>query len=76
MSTEDIYEISIFDRYLNPFEVKDGIDLNPDFKPDAHYLQLKSLCDEAVFRRNWGLFYIKQSKSLLLNFATIALRFN
>lgn len=50
MSTEDIDEISVFDRYLNPFEVKDGIDLKPDFKPDPHYLQLKSLCDEAVFR--------------------------
>lgn len=50
MSTEDIDEISVFDRYLNPFEVKDGIDLKPDFKPDSHYLQLKSLCDEAVFR--------------------------
>lgn len=43
-------EISVFDRYINPFEVKDGIDLKPDFKPDPHYLQLKSLCDEAVFR--------------------------
>lgn len=50
MSTDDIDEISVFDRYLNPFEIKDGIDLKPDFKPDPHYLQLKSLCNEAVFR--------------------------
>jgi hypothetical protein len=50
MNIEDIEEISVFDRYLNPFEVKDGIDLKPDFKPDPHYLQLKSLSDEAVFR--------------------------
>jgi hypothetical protein len=41
---------SVFDRYYNPFDVKDGIDLNPGFKPDPHYQQLKSLCDEAVFR--------------------------
>ena len=43
-------DISVFDRYINPFDVKDGIDLKPDFKPDPHYLQLKSLCDEAAFR--------------------------
>jgi hypothetical protein len=47
MSTEDIDEISVFDRYINPFDEKDGIDLKSDFKPDPHYLQLKSLCDEA-----------------------------
>ena len=41
---------SVFDRYYNPFDVKDGIDLKPDFKPDQHYLQLKSICNEAVFR--------------------------
>jgi hypothetical protein len=41
---------SVFDRYINPFDVKKGIDLKPDFKPDPHYIQLKSLCDEAVFR--------------------------
>jgi hypothetical protein len=41
---------SVFDRYYNPFDVKAGIDLKPDFKPDPHYLQLKSLCDEAIFR--------------------------
>ncbi len=41
---------SVFDRYYNPFDVKEGIDLKPDFKPDPHYRQLKSLCDEAVFR--------------------------
>ena len=41
---------SVFDWYYNPFDVKDGIDLNPDFKPDPHNQQLKSLCDEAVFR--------------------------
>jgi hypothetical protein len=43
-------DISVFDRYLNPFDVKEGIDLKSDFKPDPHYIQLKSLCDEAVFR--------------------------
>ena len=41
---------SVFDRYYNPFDVKAGIDLKPDFKPDPFYNQLKSLCDEAVFR--------------------------
>jgi hypothetical protein len=50
MSTEDINENSVFDRYYNPFDVKDGVDLKPDFKPDPHYLQLKYVCDEAVFR--------------------------
>jgi hypothetical protein len=41
---------SVFDRYYNPFDVKDGIDLKPDFKPNQFYNQLKTLCDEAVFR--------------------------
>lgn len=40
----------IFNRYLNPFDVKKGIDTLPDFVPDLHYLQLKLLCNEAYLK--------------------------
>ncbi len=41
---------SHFNRYLNPFEVKVGVDTLPNFVPPPHYLQLKSLCNEAYLK--------------------------
>ena len=41
---------SDFNRYLNPFEVKVGVDTLPNFVPPPHYLQLKSLCNEAYLK--------------------------
>lgn len=39
-----------FNRYLNPFDVKVGIDELPNFVPEPHYLQLKYLCNEAYLK--------------------------
>ena len=41
---------SQFNRYLNPFEVKVGVDTLPNFVPPPHYLQLKLLCNEAYLK--------------------------
>lgn len=46
MPENDIY----YNRYLNPFRVKVGKDTLPDFTPTPHYLQLKSLCNEAYLK--------------------------
>lgn len=51
---------SVIDRYYNPFDVKSGIDLKPYFKPNPFYKQLKSLCDEAVFKI-FDRFYVATS---------------
>ncbi len=39
-----------FNRYRNPFEVKVGVDTLPNFVPEPHYLQVKSLCNEAYLK--------------------------
>lgn len=39
-----------FNRYLNPFDVKVGVDTLPNFVPPPQYLQLKSLCNEAYLK--------------------------
>ncbi len=39
-----------FNRYINPFDVKEGIDTLSNFVPEPHYLQLKSLCNEAYLK--------------------------
>ena len=43
-------EQNIFNRYINPFEVKEGLDTLPNFVPEPHYLQLKSLSNEAYLK--------------------------
>jgi hypothetical protein len=42
--------LETFDRYINPFDVKEGIDTLPNFVPEPHYLQVKSLCNEAYLK--------------------------
>jgi hypothetical protein len=41
---------SLYDRFVNPFEPKIGIDERPDFVPDEFYTQIKKLCNEAVLK--------------------------
>jgi hypothetical protein len=41
---------SLYDRFVNPFEPKIGIDERPDFVPDEYYTQIKKLCNEAVLK--------------------------
>lgn len=41
---------SLYDRFVNPFEPKIGIDEKPDFIPDEYYIQIKKLCNEAVIK--------------------------
>lgn len=41
---------SLYDRFVNPFEPKIGIDESPDFVPDEYYTQIKKLCNEAVLK--------------------------
>ncbi len=36
--------------YINPFGPTRGHDERPDFVPDAYYLQIKDLCNQACFR--------------------------
>ena len=43
-------EQNVFNRFINPFEVKEGLDTLPNFVPEPHYLQLKSLCNEAYLK--------------------------
>ena len=41
---------SLYDRFINPFSPKTGVDELPDFIPDEHYIQVKNLCEEATRR--------------------------
>ncbi len=41
---------SLYDRFINPFSPKIGVDELPDFIPEEHYIQVKNLCEEATRR--------------------------
>ena len=41
---------SLYDRFINPFSPKIGVDELPNFIPDEHYIQVKNLCEEASRR--------------------------
>lgn len=59
---------SSIDRYINPFEVRNGMDEEPDFEPSAGYLFVLSMCIDACNKltiRNSDFYTLKEIKAFL-----------
>ena len=65
------YPTATLDRFSNPFKPKAGKDTYPGFEPSPHYLQVKSLCNEACFRVYTNspiVFDLKELKIIIDNY--------
>lgn len=59
---------SSIDRYVNPFEVRNGMDEEPDFEPSPGYLFVSCMCIDAINKltiRNSNFYTLKEIKSFL-----------